>query len=72
MDDRIAAVATTEGIDIVTLIQRREVLHGLINPIRLGGFRVLLQAKGLTAAEKNQVVKQVKNTTYALIDCQEA
>ncbi|GAB4285513.1 MAG: SAM-dependent methyltransferase [Oscillatoriaceae cyanobacterium] len=60
LGDRIAALATTEDMDIVTLMQRREVLHGLINPMGLGGFGVLLQAKGLTAAEKNQVVKGLK------------
>ena len=60
LGDRIAALATTEGIDIVTLMQRREVLHGLINPMGLGRFGVLLQAKGLTASEQSQVLKGLK------------
>lgn len=33
------------------VIQRRDVLHQLINPSGLGGFGVLLQAKGLTIDE---------------------
>lgn len=60
LGDRIAALSTTEGMDIVTLMQRREVLHGLINPMGLGGFGVLLQAKGLTKSEPSQVVKGLK------------
>ncbi|HIK09917.1 MAG TPA: class I SAM-dependent methyltransferase [Oscillatoriaceae cyanobacterium M33_DOE_052] len=60
LGDRIAALSTTEGIDIITLMQRREVLHGLINPMGLGGFGVLLQAKGLTKSEQTQVLKGLK------------
>ena len=34
-------------------LQRREALHALINPMGLGGFKVLLQGKGLTQAQKD-------------------
>ncbi len=51
LGDRIAAVSTTPGLDIATALQRREVLHQLIDPMGLGNFGVLLQSKGLTDQE---------------------
>jgi SAM-dependent MidA family methyltransferase len=51
LGDRIAAVSTTPGLDIATALQRREVLHQLIDPMGLGNFGVLLQSKGLTHQE---------------------
>ncbi|NET55181.1 MAG: hypothetical protein F6K47_02965, partial [Symploca sp. SIO2E6] len=44
------AVAT--GKDVKTIMQRREVLHQLINPMGLGGFGVLVQSKGLKEKER--------------------
>ncbi len=38
--------------DLSQVIQRREALHQLINPLKLGGFGVLVQSKGLTPAEQ--------------------
>jgi SAM-dependent MidA family methyltransferase len=54
LGDRIAAVSTTPGLDIATALQRREVLHQLIDPMGLGNFGVLLQSKGLTNQEIGQ------------------
>jgi SAM-dependent MidA family methyltransferase len=34
-------------IDILTIFQRRDALHQLINPTGLGGFGVLIQGKGV-------------------------
>lgn len=48
LGDRIAAVSTTPGLDIMTALQRREVLHQLIDPMGLGNFGVLAQSKGLS------------------------
>lgn len=54
LGDRIAAISTTPGLDIATALQRREVLHQLIDPMGLGNFGVLLQSKGLTNQEIGQ------------------
>lgn len=54
LGDRIAAISTTPGLDIATALQRREVLHQLIDPMGLGNFGVLLQSKGLTHQEIGQ------------------
>ncbi len=54
LGDRIAAISTTPGLDIATALQRREVLHQLIDPMGLGNFGVLLQSKGLTNEEIGQ------------------
>ncbi len=54
LGDRIAAISTTPGLDIVTALQRREVLHQLIDPMGLGNFGVLAQSKGLTDQERDQ------------------
>ncbi|PPT09419.1 hypothetical protein CKA32_001764 [Geitlerinema sp. FC II] len=35
------------GQEIIDIIQRRQVLHSLIDPMGLGGFGVLVQSKGL-------------------------
>ncbi len=37
--------ANTAGSDFAQSLRRREALHGLINPLGLGGFSVLLQGK---------------------------
>lgn len=57
LGDRIAALSTTTGLDISTVLQRREVLHGLIDPTGLGGFGVLVQSKGLREGEQKQSLK---------------
>ncbi|MBO9998220.1 MAG: class I SAM-dependent methyltransferase [Cyanobacteria bacterium SID2] len=40
--------AKATGRDIVAVMQRREVLHALIDPMGLGGFGVLVQSKGVS------------------------
>lgn len=54
LGDRIAAISTTFGLDILTALQRREVLHQLIDPMGLGNFGVLAQSKGLTDQQRSQ------------------
>ncbi|NCJ05582.1 class I SAM-dependent methyltransferase [Synechococcales cyanobacterium C] len=38
------------------ILRRREALHALINPLGLGGFGVLIQAKGLSTAEQTRTL----------------
>ena len=51
LGDRLAALGRgsqpASGADILRVMQRREVLHGLLDPQGLGGFGVLVQSKGL-------------------------
>ncbi len=51
LGDRLAALGRgsqpARGADILRVMQRREVLHGLLDPQGLGGFGVLVQSKGL-------------------------
>ncbi|MEB3360048.1 MAG: class I SAM-dependent methyltransferase [Synechococcales bacterium] len=57
LGDRLAALsqpAPEQPLSASDLIRRREALHALINPMGLGNFSVLLQAKGLAAAEVKQ------------------
>jgi len=54
LGDRLSALANTQdyltGHALQHLLQRRQALHDLINPLGMGNFGVLLQAKGLGAA----------------------
>ncbi len=53
LGDRIAQLSQSESRDPQTIFDRlrqRDALHQLINPMGMGDFGVLLQAKGLTAA----------------------
>ncbi len=49
--DRLAHLNDRDPVSITEILQRRQALHFLIDPLGLGGFGVLIQAKGLTAAE---------------------
>ncbi len=52
MGDRIAALSHPEpSTQVQEILQRRESLHALIDPAGLGNFGVLVQGKGLTAAQ---------------------
>jgi SAM-dependent MidA family methyltransferase len=51
LGERIAAISTSSG-EIQSLLQRRQNLHQLIDPIGLGKFGVLVQSQGLTTAER--------------------
>lgn len=60
LGDRIANLAssdTHEATNIQAVLRRREALHTLVNPMGMGNFRVLIQAKGLTSQEKNQPLR---------------
>jgi SAM-dependent MidA family methyltransferase len=52
LGDRIAALGQSTATDpqaIHAILRRREALHQLVNPLGLGNFGVLIQAKGCTA-----------------------
>jgi SAM-dependent MidA family methyltransferase len=51
LGERIAAISSSGG-DIQSLLQRRQNLHQLIEPMGLGRFGVLIQSQGLTPAEQ--------------------
>lgn len=55
LGDRITALSEIDpaatGLGMQEILQRRDALHSLINPMGLGNFGVLVQAKGLTPAE---------------------
>jgi SAM-dependent MidA family methyltransferase len=66
LGDRIAALSRVHepqgqaiaGVqDVMTIMQRRQALHQLMNPMGLGGFGVLVQCKGLTAEEGQHSLK---------------
>jgi SAM-dependent MidA family methyltransferase len=51
LGERIAAISSSNG-DIQSLLLRRQNLHQLIDPMRLGKFGVLIQSQGLTDRER--------------------
>jgi SAM-dependent MidA family methyltransferase len=66
LGDRIAALSRTDSArgqeiagakDLVAIMQRRQALHQLLDPMGLGNFGVLIQSKGLTAEEQKQPLK---------------
>ncbi|NJL85465.1 MAG: class I SAM-dependent methyltransferase [Leptolyngbyaceae cyanobacterium SM1_1_3] len=60
LGDRLSALAETPEIDrptVQTVLRRRDLLHRLIDPMGLGNFGVLLQAKGLSADERGRSLK---------------
>ncbi|MFM2432441.1 MAG: hypothetical protein RLZZ511_3655 [Cyanobacteriota bacterium] len=57
LGERIAALGQSDSTDpqeILQRLQRRDALYQLINPMGLGNFGVLIQAKGLTDAMRSQ------------------
>ncbi len=52
LGERIAAISSSTG-DIQSLLTRRQNLHQLIDPMALGKFSVLIQSKGLSAADRS-------------------
>lgn len=56
LGDRLA-MSTTAHQSVQQLLQRRDALHQLIDPTGLGGFGVLVQSKGLSAAETAQSLR---------------
>jgi SAM-dependent MidA family methyltransferase len=58
LGDRIAALSQPDSEQSVQeILRRREVLHALLNPMGLGNFGVLIQAKGLSAGQLQQPLK---------------
>ena len=54
LGDRLHANnSQTDMSHINEALQRREALHALMNPMGLGGFKVLLQGKGLDPQQRN-------------------
>ncbi|MFB2980808.1 class I SAM-dependent methyltransferase [Microseira sp. BLCC-F43] len=53
----LSSIDATNPQAIHQVLQRREALHQLINPMGLGGFGVLVQSKGLTADQKARRLK---------------
>ncbi len=56
LGDRIATISHGTG-DIRSLLNRRQNLHQLIDPMGLGKFWVLLQSKGLTPIEQATLIQ---------------
>jgi len=57
LGDRLQELSTNPNLSISDIFSRRETLHSLIDPIGLGGFGVLLQAKGLNSAEQSEILQ---------------
>ncbi|WP_309731500.1 class I SAM-dependent methyltransferase [Chamaesiphon sp. OTE_75_metabat_556] len=56
LGERIATISSSSG-EIQSLLQRRQNLHQLIDPIGLGKFGVLIQSQGLTPAEQQLLLQ---------------
>ncbi|MEB3178442.1 MAG: class I SAM-dependent methyltransferase [Nostocaceae cyanobacterium] len=56
LGERIAALSYSNQ-PLQEILSRRQALHQLLDPMGLGGFGVLLQSKGLTAAEVSHPLK---------------
>ncbi|MBE9042603.1 class I SAM-dependent methyltransferase [Oscillatoriales cyanobacterium LEGE 11467] len=57
---------TATARDIATIMQRRQVLHSLIDPMGLGGFGVLVQSRGLSETEKGQMLTGLTEPTGSM------
>lgn len=57
LGDRLQELSTNPNLSISDVFSRRETLHSLIDPMGLGGFGVLLQAKGLNPKEQAEVLQ---------------
>jgi len=60
LGDRMAALSQSTAStvqDIQAVLRQRDALHLLINPMGLGNFGVLMQAKGLTSSESVHSLK---------------
>lgn len=66
LGERIAALsardsdrgnAIAKGQDVIKIMQRRQILHQLMDPMGLGGFGVLVQSKGLKQQEEQVPLK---------------
>lgn len=55
--DHARGQAHAAAKDVINIMQRRDALHQLINPMGLGGFGVLIQSKGLSVEEGELTLK---------------
>ena len=53
LGERMAGLSQTTGTDLNALLQRRDALRQLIDPMGMGNFGVLMQSKGLTEAQNS-------------------
>lgn len=61
LGDRLMANnANTSMSQINDTLQRRDALHALMNPMGLGGFKVMLQGKGLTPAQQRYAYRGLR------------
>ncbi|MEO1428585.1 MAG: class I SAM-dependent methyltransferase [Cyanobacteria bacterium J06633_8] len=56
LGERVASLSQSQQ-PLSTILQRRDSLHQLLDPMGLGGFHVLVQAKGLKETEISQPLK---------------
>ncbi len=56
LGERVASLSQSKQ-PLSTILQRRDSLHQLLDPMGLGGFHVLVQSKGLTRTEKSHQLK---------------
>ncbi|MEM7714379.1 MAG: class I SAM-dependent methyltransferase [Cyanobacteria bacterium P01_A01_bin.68] len=56
LGERVASLSQSNQ-PLSTILKRRDSLHQLLDPMGLGGFHVLVQAKGLKDTEKSQQLK---------------
>lgn len=56
LGERVASLSQSKQ-PLSNLLQRRDSLHQLLDPLGLGGFHVFVQAKGLKETEKSQPLK---------------
>ena len=68
LGERIAALSAidaTDGKAIVEVLQRRDALHQMINPMGLGGFGVLIQSKGLNSKEMEYSLQGLREPSFS-------
>ena len=56
LGERVASLSQSKQ-PLSTILKRRDSLHQLLDPMGLGGFHVLVQAKGLQNTELLQKLK---------------
>jgi SAM-dependent MidA family methyltransferase len=57
LGDRLAANNLSGSSDFMAVIKRRDALHQLMNPLGLGGFKILVQHKNLTPAMQKNTLR---------------
>jgi SAM-dependent MidA family methyltransferase len=66
LGDRLTTLAAGSADQLQQLLQQRDALHQLINPLGLGRFEVLLQTKGLPAEALQQLTGWQQGTEPAI------